>query len=352
MLFGWNKVGPGFHFAATLLVALGTTNSAFWILSANSFMQTPQGAGFVDGHLEALDWWAVIFNPSFPFRLAHMLLASLLTASLVVAGVSAYWLRRREHLESARAGLKAGLALLCAAAPLQILAGDQHGLAAREHQPVKVAAIEALWETRSRAPLVLFALPNAAQERNDFELAIPDLASIVLTHDRDGVVQGLKEVPPERRPPVTPVFFAFRVMVGLGFLFLLLGGWGVLRWNRLEQSPLLLRALNYSIPLGFVATIAGWLVAEIGRQPWVVYGLLRTAEAASPVPAPAVGVSLALFVAVYGVLFVTYVYFCTRLVQLGPLPLPRKHPEAIRGARPATVLPPSPRSPLPRAGEG
>lgn len=340
MLFGWNKVGPRFHFLATLLVAIGTTNSAFWILAANSFMHTPQGAEWHNGQLVPLDWYAVVMNPSFPYRLAHMLLACFISSALVVAGVCALYLRRKEHLAFARSGLRAALVLLAVAAPAQLVVGDLHGLNVREHQPVKLAAIEGLWETGSGVPLVLFAWPDAAAEKNRFEVEIPKLGSLILVHDWNGRVEGLKEVPPEDRPPIPPVFFGFRLMVGLGLLFLVLGWTGIYLWRRghLETSPRYLRLLVLSIPLGFVATLSGWIVAETGRQPWVVHGLIRTADAVSPVAPLTVAVSLAMFVLVYGGLFTAYLYFCRVVVRRGPQPPPAEHPAAMRGVRAAEVV--------------
>lgn len=344
MLFGWDKVGPRLHFLASLLVALGTTNSAFWILSANSFMHTPQGVEWVNGQLVPQDWWAVVFNPSFPYRLCHMLLAALLTASLVVAGGSAWCLWKNVYRGAGLAGLRSAISVLAVAAPLQILAGDLHGLNVREHQPVKVAAMEGLWETTRGAPLLLFAIPDQAAQSNAFEIRIPKVASLILTHSLDGEVQGLGSVAPDRQPPVLPVFFGFRVMVGLGFLFLLLGAWGLWRWigGKLESDRWLLRALMGSTPLGFVATLAGWIVAETGRQPWLVYGLITTRDGVSNLPAASVATSLTLFVIVYGLLLCAYLYYVFVLVRTGPN-LPMTHPEAIRGARPAELTqdPPS-----------
>lgn len=340
MLFGWDKVGPRLHFLATLLVAIGTTNSAFWILSANSFMHTPQGAEFIDGVLVPVDWWAVVFNPSFPYRLSHMLLASVLTTSLVIAGGSAWCLSRGLYRDAGLTALKTALAVLAIAAPTQIVLGDFHGLNVREHQPMKVAAMEGLWTTTRGAPLVAFAWPDQAAQENRYAIEIPKLASLILTHDLDGEVLGLNEVAREMQPPVVPVFFGFRVMVGLGFWFLLLGAWGVWRWmrGRLERSQRLLQALMLSTPLGFIATLAGWIVAETGRQPWLVHELILTADGLSPVPAAAVAVSLTLFVLVYSLLLVSYLYFVLALVRKGPT-LPSRHPEAIRGARPGELLP-------------
>jgi cytochrome d ubiquinol oxidase subunit I len=341
MLFGWEKVGSKLHFAATTLVALGTTNSAFWIISANSFMHTPAGAELVDGRLVAVDWGAVIFNPSFPYRLVHMLLAAFLSTSLVVAGASAWHVLRKAHAEFGVQGLKTALAVLAVAAPLQVVVGDLSGLEVQRQQPMKVAAMEALWETRAGAPFVVFAWPDQAAQANRWAVEIPLAGSLILQHDRHGIVRGLDEVPRADQPPVAPVFFAFRVMVGLGLLFVLLGLGGAWLWWRgcVTTARLYLRLLVLSFPLGFVATIAGWLVAEIGRQPWVVHGLLRTADAVSPVPAGAVAGSLAAFVVVYGLLLWAYVYYCIHLVRAGPKPLPRRHPRAMRGVRAAEVMP-------------
>ncbi len=344
MLFGWDKVGPRLHFLATLLVAVGTTNSAFWIISANSWMQTPQGTEIIDGRVVPVDWLAVIFNPSFPYRLAHMLMAAFLTASLMVAGVSAYqWLRKQA--EYARRGLRAAVVALAVLAPLQIGVGDMSGLEVKEHQPTKLAAIEALWETRSDVPLVLFAWPDQAAQKNRFVLELPQVGSLVLTHTLHGEVQGFDRFPRDQQPPVPGPFFGFRIMVGLGFWFLLLGWLGIwlMARGRIEKHGLYLRLLALSAPLGFVATIAGWIVAESGRQPWVVYGMMRTADAVSPIPTGSVAGSLILFVLVYGLLGSTYVYFIGKLVQKGPV-MPARHPEAMRGARTAEVLPDENRS--------
>lgn len=339
MLFGWKKVGRKLHFLATALVALGTINSAFWILAANSWMHTPAGAELVNGVFEPRDWWAIVFNPSFPYRLAHMLLASWLTASFVIAGTCAWYLLRRRHVEPARRGLSLALGFAAVLAPLQIFAGDLHGLNVREHQPVKVAAMEGLWDTTKGAPLVLFAWPDSAAERNRYVIEIPRLASLLLTHSWDGEVQGLKSVKREDRPPVAPVFYAFRVMVGIGFFLLAVAALGLVQRlrGRLGNSPLLWRLCVLCVPLGFVATLSGWMVAEIGRQPFTVYGLLRTADSASPVPVGVVATSLALFVIVYVFLFGAFVFFVDRVVRKGPdeKEEPPQHPAAMQGARPA-----------------
>ena len=320
MLFGWDRVGRGLHLFATACVAVGTMISAFWILAANSWMQTPAGYSLVDGVFFATDFWAVVFNPSFPYRFAHMILASYLTAAFVVIAVSAWWVLRREHLVAARHGLVFGLGLAAILAPLQIFAGDQHGLNVRQHQPLKVAAMEGLWETTRGAPLLLFALPDQKAETNHYEIAVPNLASLILTHEWDGEVIGLKSVPPADRPPVLQVFWSFRVMVGIGFAMLCLAWAGVLFLLRrtLERQSWLLRLLVLAGPSGFVATLAGWYVAEMGRQPWVVYGLLRTADAVSPVPAGSILTTLLLFIATYSVLFAAFLYYGAKLVRQGP----------------------------------
>ncbi len=342
MLFGWRKVGPKLHFLATCLVALGTLNSSFWILAANSWMQTPQGAGFVDGRFVSEDWWAIVFNPSFPYRLAHMLLASFLTVSFVVAGTSAWYLLRRRHADIARRGFSLAMGAAAVLAPLQIFAGDLHGLQVRETQPTKLAAMEAHWTTGRGIPFVIFAIPDEKGERNRFEISIPYAGSLVLTHKLDGEVKGLKEAKPEDRPPVFVVFITFRVMLAVGFFLLgvaLLGLW--LRWRgRLYTNRFLLRLAVASVPLGFVGVIAGWMTAEVGRQPWTVYGMVRTADSVSPVPVGAVATSLALFVVVYVFLFSAFLFFVNRLITKGPdeAELPPHVPEAMHGARPALVV--------------
>lgn len=347
MLFGWKKVGPKLHFLATCLVALGTVNSSFWIIAANSWMHTPQGAELIDGRFVPVDWWAIVFNPSFPFRLAHMLLASFLTVSFVVAGTSAWYLLRGRHVEIARRGFSIGLGAAAVLAPLQIFAGDLHGLNVREHQPMKVAAMEGHWETQKGAPFIIFGIPDQKGERTRFRIEIPYAGSLILTHKLDGEVKGLKEVKPEDRPPMIWVFFTFRTMLAVGLFLLsvaMLGLW--MRWRKkLYTSRLLMRLCVMAVPLGFVATIAGWMTAEIGRQPWTVYGLLRTADSVSPVPASVVATTLVLFVLVYGFLFAAFLYFVNRLITKGPDeaelpphgPGPRV-PEAMQGARPALVV--------------
>ena len=307
MLFGRKKVGERMHTVATVLVAAGTTASAFWILALNSWMQTPAGFEMIDGQAHATDWWAILFNPSFPYRLAHVLLASGLTCAFLVAGLAAYRWLRGDRAPDVAATLRTGVLLAATLIPVQIVVGDLHGLNTLEHQPAKVAAMEGLWEDQSGAPLVLFGLPNEADARNDYAIEVPGLASLILTHQLDGEVRGLASFRGEH-PPVAPVFWSFRVMVGVGMLMLLvawLAAWQLRR--RGEPAPWLLRALVAMTFAGWVATLAGWYVTEIGRQPWLVTGVLRTADAVAEVPAPMVGLSLTAYLAVYLVLLLAYV---------------------------------------------
>ncbi|WP_448189743.1 cytochrome ubiquinol oxidase subunit I [Azospirillum sp. sgz301742] len=320
LLFGWHRVSAPVHFFATCMVALGTVISAFWILSGNSWMHTPAGFAVDAGRVVATDWAAAVFNPSFPYRFAHMVMASLLTTSLVVAGVGAWYLLRGVHEEFARRAFSLALWMAAGAAPAQVVIGDLHGLNTLHHQPMKIAAMEALWETESPAPFVIFAIPDQAAERNHAELAIPRLGSLILTHSLDGEVKGLKEVPPQDRPPVGIVFFAFRLMVALGVLFVGVAALGlVLRWSGgLYRRRWFLRLCVAVSPLGFVALLAGWTVTEVGRQPWVVYGLQRTADAVSLLPASSVTTTLALFLIAYSVLLSAFLVFFFRMVRAGP----------------------------------
>src|SRR5215475_4869626 len=284
LLFGRKLVPPWAHFASALMVALATLLSSFWILAANSWMQTPAGYEIVNGQFYSKNWLEVIFNPSFPYRLAHTVVAFFVTTGFVVLGVGAYLIRREPSAAEGRTMLSMTLWLLTFLVPLQILIGDLHGLNTREHQPAKLAAIAARWDTERRVPLTLFAIPSDKAERNYFAIDIPWLGSLILTHNLDGEVKGLKDFPADQRPPVAIPFFAFRVMVGCAVVMLglvLLGGW--LRWRgRLYETPLFLDLVQFAAPLGFVAVIAGWCVTEVGRQPWTVYGLLRTAHSVSP----------------------------------------------------------------------
>jgi cytochrome d ubiquinol oxidase subunit I len=324
MLFGWQRVPEKLHFLATCLVALGTLFSTFWILSANSWLHTPSGYAVVDGTFRASDWSAVIFNPSFPYRLVHMTLAAFITTCFVIGGVSGWYLRRGVHREAAGRMLKAAVGFAAIAVPLQILAGDLHGLNTLHHQPIKVAAMEAHWrepEAGRGVPLVLFAIPNERQERNDHEVAIPELGSLILTHERGGRIATLTSVSASERPPVAPVFYAFRVMVGIGLTMLALTLCSAWSWyrGRLLQARWLHLSWNLMLPAGFVAILAGWYVTEIGRQPYVVYGLLRTAEAVSEISALSVAMSLAVYVAVYGFVFGFGIWYLLKILRRGPL---------------------------------
>jgi cytochrome bd ubiquinol oxidase subunit I len=308
MLYGMNRVSNRIHTIATLLVAVGTTLSAFWILVLNSWMQTPAGFEMRNGQAFATDWWAIVFNPSMPYRITHMLLASALTVAFLIAGVSAYRYLRRDRGRDVLVALKFGVYLGAAVIPLQILAGDMHGLNTLKHQPAKVAAMEGLWETEQGAPLLLFALPDEATRTNSFEVAIPKGASLILTHELDGELKGLNEFV-GKHPPVAPVFWSFRVMVGTGLLMLLVSwfaAWRLLR-HKDALTPFATKALIGMTFSGWVATLAGWYVTEIGRQPYVVYGVLTTEAAASKVPAPLIGMSLSMYLALYVLLIAAYI---------------------------------------------
>jgi cytochrome bd ubiquinol oxidase subunit I len=331
MLFGWERVGDRLHFLATCMVALGTLFSAFWILSANSWMQTPAGHAIENGIAVPVDWWRIVFNPSLPNRFAHMVMACYLTTAFAVAGMSAWMILRARgeppaKVEGARRSLSMALWFAAIFAPVQIVLGDLHGLNVLKEQPTKLAAIEANWTRRAAAPLVLFAWPDEKAEENRYEFAIPTLGSYILTHDFSGVVPGLKDVPPDLRPPVWPVFFSFRIMVAM----LGLGLWSLwLRWRGgLFENRWFLYAAMLMTPSGFGAVLFGWFTAEIGRQPFVVYGLLRTADAVSPVTRGAVLGSLVTFVVVYAFIFGFGSYYLAKLLRKGPEPLE----EAVRGA--------------------
>lgn len=321
MLFGEGRVGRGVHFFACAMVAVGTLISASWILAANSWMQTPAGAvRDAAGIFHVESWLGVIFNPSFPYRFLHMVCGSFLTCAFIVAGVSAFHLWRGRHLEAARIGFSMAMWAALVLAPLQIVLGDLHGLNTREHQPVKIAAMEGLWETGRGTPAVVFAWPDMAAETNRYELAIPRLGSLYLTHSWTGEVQGLKSVPPSDRPYVPIVFFAFRIMAGIGILLLATAVTAaMLRWRgRLYQARWFQFMAMACTPLGLVAVLAGWTVTEAGRQPFVVYGYLRTEEALAPVASGAVAMSLILFFIVYNALLLTFLWFAAKLVLKGP----------------------------------
>ena len=322
MLFGRQRVGERLHTLATFLVAAGTTASAFWILALNSWMQTPAGFEMIDGEAHVLSWWNVVFNPSFPYRLVHMLLASGLTAAFLVAGLSAYRWQRGQRGADVRAALRSGVFVAATLIPLQILAGDLHGLNTLQHQPAKVAAMEGIWQDERGAPALLFAIPDEAERRNHYAIGIPKLASLILTHELDGEIKGLDSFR-GAHPPVAPVFWAFRVMVGVGMLMLLVSWWTAWSlWRRGEPSPLQQRVLIGMSFAGWAATLAGWYVTEIGRQPWLVQGVLRTAEAASSVPAPLIGLSLTTYLGLYVLLLGAYVSVLFHLARRPKKPTP------------------------------
>ena len=307
MLFGSKRVSNRMHTVATLLVAVGTTLSAFWILALNSWMQTPAGFEMIGGKAHAVNWMAVIFNPSFPYRLAHMLLASGLTSAFLVAGVSAYRWWRGDRAPSVLVAVKTGVYLAAGLIPLQILAGDLHGLNTLKHQPAKIAAMEAIWDTERGAPLLLFALPDGQARTNHFAVGLPKAASMILTHDWDGEIKGLNDFK-GKHPPVFALFWAFRIMVGVGVLMLAVswvGAWQLAR--RGAPGAMLARALMAMTFSGWIAIVAGWYVTEIGRQPFLVYGVLTTAEAASKVPGPLIAATLVMYLALYLLLIVAYV---------------------------------------------
>jgi cytochrome d ubiquinol oxidase subunit I len=321
MLFGWKRVGPGLHFFSTCMVAIGTLMSAFWILAANSWMQTPQGFAFAeDGTMIATSFMEVIFNPSMPSRFAHMVLAAFLTTAMVVAGASAFALLKGKALAESRTTLRMAVLMMALVAPLQIVVGHESGIVAGEHQPAKVAALEGWWTTRTQQPTVLIGWPDEEAETNHFELAIPGFGSTVNSAGPDVELPGLDAFAPEDRPPVWITFWAFRVMVAMGLAMVALGVWGAVAWalKRLDGARWYHRALVLAAPSGFVAVLAGWITAEVGRQPYVVYGVLRTADAASPVAPGAVATSLLFFLISYAIVFGAGALYILRLMSKGP----------------------------------
>lgn len=322
MLFGMDRVGPRLHFLATAMVAFGTLLSAFWILSVNSWMQTPAGYGMnAEGQFIPVNWWEVVFNPSFPYRLVHMVLAAYLTTALVVGAVGAWHLLRDATDAPARRMFAMAMGMLIVVAPLQIVVGDMHGLNTFEHQPAKIAAMEGHYETRSGAPLILFGIPDDEAGEMHYAIEIPKLGSMILTHHWDGEIRGLNDWPVEDRPKAGIVFFSFRIMVGLGFAMLGLGAWALFRRFRggLYSDRWLLRASIVMGPAGFIAVLAGWITTEVGRQPWTVYGLLRTSESvAAGHSAATVATTLVAFVVVYFALFGAGVFYLLRLMAAAP----------------------------------
>jgi cytochrome d ubiquinol oxidase subunit I len=319
LLFGGKRVPRWLHVLSAVLVALGTAMSAFWIISANSWMHTPTGHEMRDGVAIPIDWWTIVFNPSFPYRLAHMLNASYLTAGFVVLAVSCRYLLNGDHVEESKTMLRMAVGLLVVLAPLQIWLGDEHGLNTLEHQPIKIAAMEAHWDGSKPGDFHIIAWPDEKAEKNLFELSIPHGASLILTHDWNGLFKGLKDVPPADRPPVLTVFYAFRIMIAIGFFMpaaVLLGAF--LWWRgKLFETRWYLWSMAQTWWMGFVAVIAGWVVTESGRQPWIVQGILRTADATSPVIGPVIAVTFALFIVVYGIIFSAGIYFINRLIARG-----------------------------------
>lgn len=320
MLFGWQRVPRPLHFIATLLVTFGTTVSAFWIMSANSWMQTPSGYQIIDGKYIVDSWWAVVFNPSFIPRFIHMLLASYVTTCFVVMAVASFYFLKKANLLLAKKCLSFTLWAALILVPLQIFMGDMVGVSVHHYQPLKTAAMEGVWETQKGAPLILFAWPSQAKQENEYTLSIPKLASLINTHELDGEMLGLKSVASSEQPRVAPVFFSFRVMVGIGVLMLLTAFFGLfLRIKgRLYSNKWFHRWCVAIAPLGFVASISGWLTAEMGRQPWVVYHLLKTSHAVSAIGTEEVIISLVLLILAYGVIFGFYLYYVFKLIRLGP----------------------------------
>jgi cytochrome bd ubiquinol oxidase subunit I len=340
MLFGRKRVPPWAHFFSSIMVAAGTLFSSFWILAANSWMQTPVGHEVVDGRYVPADWLTIIFNPSFPYRLVHTVTGFYLTTAFAVLGVTAWHLKRGRHVEEARTVLDLTVIFIAIFVPIQIIAGDLHGINTLHHQPLKIAAMEGLWDTQARAPAVLFAIPDEKAEQNRAEVSIPALASLYLGHSTDAVIKGLKEAAPTDRPPVTPVFFAFRIMVGIGLLMLATAYWGLfLRMRgRLHTTRAYHNVCIAMLPAGFVAVLAGWTVTEVGRQPWVVYGLLRTRDAVSPSLTGAdVLTSIALYFIVYLIVFGSGIFYMARLARAGP-PEHVEMREPTLGERPARPL--------------
>ena len=321
MLFGWKKVGPKLHFFATCMVAVGTLISSFWILAANSWMQTPQGFDFAaDGTMVATDFMAVIFNPSLPTRLMHMVLAAFLTTAMVVAGASAFGLLKKKALPESRTALRMAILMMALVAPLQLVVGHRSGEVAHHYQPAKVAAMEGWWETQAQQPTLLFGWPDEDAEATHAAIGIPGMGSWFVAGDANAELQGLKAFAKEDRPPVWITFWAFRVMVGMGMIMIALGMWGAALWflKRVDGATLYQRALVLAAPSGFIAVLAGWIAAEVGRQPYVVYGVLRTADAVSPVPAGSVATSLLVFMVVYAIVFSAGALYILRLIAAGP----------------------------------
>lgn len=324
MLFGWNRVGRGLHFFSTVMVAIGTLISTFWILASNSWMQTPQGFSIVDGRVMPLDWFAIVFNPSFPFRLVHMAIAAFVATAFFVGSSAAWHLLRNNDTPAVRKMLSMAMWMALIVAPIQAVVGDAHGLNTLEHQPAKIAAIEGHWENvgDGATPLVLFGIPDMQAEKTRFAIEVPYLGSLILTHSLDKQIPALKSFPKEDRPNSTIVFFSFRIMAGLGMLMILTGllGLALRRNGALYRNRLFLRLVLFMGPTGLIAMLAGWITTEVGRQPWVVYGLMRTADAASNHSVTQLSISLALFVLIYFSVFAVGIGYMMKLVRKGPQP--------------------------------
>jgi len=334
MLFGWDRVGRRAHFGATLLVAIGTLISTFWILASNSWMQTPQGYAVENGHVVPLDWFKIIFNPSFPYRLAHMAIAAFIVGALVVAATGAWHLLRGRRDPAVKTMFSMALWLLLVLAPVQAIVGDQHGLNTRKYQPAKIAAIEGLWKTeKGGTSLNLIGFPDMQAEVTRYAIKVPHLGSVILTHSWTGEIRGLKEFPKEDRPNSLIVFWSFRIMAALGMLMILLAliGLTLRRHHRIYESQFFQRCMLAMGPAGFITLLAGWVTTEAGRQPWVVYGVLRTAQAVSPVTQQDVSVSLMVFVVAYFLVFCTGIYYIFKLLRLGP-PLDEENPAPVPNA--------------------
>ena len=322
MLFGWNRVGPALHFVATCMVAIGTLISATWILGANSWMQTPQGYAIEGGRMVPVDWIAIIFNPSFPYRLVHMVIAAYLTTALLVGASGAWHLLRGRDNPAVRKMMSMAMWMILLVAPVQAIVGDFHGLNTLKHQPAKLAAMEGHWQNHpgEAVPLLLFGIPDMEEERTRYAVGIPHLGSIILTHTMDGQIPALKDFPREDRPNSLMVFWSFRLMVGLGLLMIALGAWSLFlrRGGRLFANRAFQRFALWMGPAGLVAILAGWVTTEVGRQPWVVYGVLRTADAVSPHGAVSLGLTLLLFVVSYRFVFGAGTGYVLRMIRKGP----------------------------------
>jgi cytochrome d ubiquinol oxidase subunit I len=322
MLFGWNRVPRAVHFLSTCLVAAGASLSAFWIMAANSWMQTPAGYQLVNGKFQIVSFVAAIFNPAFPTHLSHMLIASYETSAFAVAGISAWYLLKGRHVAFFRKSLALSLIMAGVFAPLQVLVGDLKGQVVAKYQPAKLAAMEAHWDTNTQggAPFLPIAFPDMRAEKNRFEIAVPNGLSLLITHSMDGKVQGLKDFPKANRPNAAVIFWSFRVMAGIGFVFVFVMLWAAyLGWRkRLYDTKWFLKALLVIQPLGFIATITGWVTAEMGRQPWTVYGLMRTADGASPIAAGNVAWSMVMFTAFFGLIGTSFFYYIFKTIRQGP----------------------------------